>query len=56
MIPNTKLHGKYFLENFQDMEGGIETVDKFGLIFSIEKGVQLIFPTHPPSYRLTLYA
>jgi hypothetical protein len=39
MIPNTKLRGKYFLEIFQkDMEGGIEIVDKFSLIFSMEKG------------------
>jgi hypothetical protein len=38
IIFNTKLHGKYFLEIFQkDIEGSIETVDKFGLIFSIEK-------------------
>jgi hypothetical protein len=57
IISNAKLCGKYFLEIFQkDMEGGIETADKFSLIFLMEKGVQLIFPTHPLSYRLTLYA
>jgi hypothetical protein len=39
VISNTKLCGKYFLEIFQkDMEGGIETADKFSLIFSMEKG------------------
>jgi hypothetical protein len=39
MIPNTKLHGKYFLEIFQkDMEGGIKTANKFSLIFPMEKG------------------
>jgi hypothetical protein len=39
VIPNAKLHGKYFLEIFQkDMEGSIETADKFSLIFPMEKG------------------
>jgi hypothetical protein len=43
VIPNAKLRGKYFLEIFQkDMEGGIETVDKFGLIFSMEKGEKVV--------------
>jgi hypothetical protein len=38
IISNTKLYRKYFLEIFQKyIEGGIETADKFGLIFSIEK-------------------
>jgi hypothetical protein len=40
VIPNAKLHGKYFLEIFQkDMEGGIETANKFSLIFPGEKVV-----------------
>jgi hypothetical protein len=42
---------KIFFGNFlEDMEGGIETTDKFGLISlwkKEEKVVQLIFPTHP---------
>jgi hypothetical protein len=39
VIPNTKLHGKYFLEIFQkDIKGSIETANKFSLIFPIEKG------------------
>jgi hypothetical protein len=39
VIPNAKLHRKYFLEIFQkDIEGGIETANKFSLIFPIEKG------------------
>jgi hypothetical protein len=58
IISNTKLRGKYFLEIFQkDMEGGIETTNKFGFIFSMEKGEEsgsINFP-HPSSYRLTLH-
>jgi hypothetical protein len=38
VISNAKLCGKYFLEIFQkDIEGGIETADKFSLIFPMEK-------------------
>jgi hypothetical protein len=51
VIPNTKLRGKYFLEIFQkDMEGGIETADKFSLIFLIEKRGESgsINFSHPP--------
>jgi hypothetical protein len=51
VIPNAKLHGKYFLEIFQkNMEGGIEAADKFGLIFSMEKGGEsgsINFPHSP---------
>jgi hypothetical protein len=40
VIPNTKLHGKYFLEIFQkDMEGGIETAVLFSLWKKGEKVV-----------------
>jgi hypothetical protein len=60
VISKVKLCRKYFLEIFQkDMEGGIETANKFSLTFSMEKGGEsgpIIFPTHPPSYRLTLHA
>jgi hypothetical protein len=59
VIPNAKLCGKYFLEIFQkDIEGGIETADKFSLIFPIEKGGESgsINFSHSPSYRLTLHA
>jgi hypothetical protein len=60
IILNTKLCGKYFLEIFQkDMEGSIETANKFSLIFPMEKGGEsgsINFSTHPPSYRLTLFA
>jgi hypothetical protein len=55
IIPNAKLYGKYFLEIFQDMEGGIETADKFSLIFPIEKGGEsgLINFSHPPTLLQT---
>jgi hypothetical protein len=50
VIPNAKLHGKYFLEIFQDIEGGIETIDKFSLTFPIEKRGESgsINFSHPP--------
>jgi hypothetical protein len=39
VISNAKLHGKYFLEIFQkDIKSGIETANKFSLIFPIAKG------------------
>jgi hypothetical protein len=56
MIFNAKLHGKYFLEIFQkDMEGGIETANKFSLIFPIEKRREsgLINFSHPPTLLQT---
>jgi hypothetical protein len=51
MIPNAKLCRKYFLEIFQkDMEDGVETVNKFGLIFPMEKEGESgsINFSHPP--------
>jgi hypothetical protein len=56
VISNAKLCGKYFLEIFQkDMEGGIETADKFSLIFPIEKGGESssINFSHPPTLLQT---
>jgi hypothetical protein len=56
VISNVKLHGKYFLEIFQkDMEGGIETANKFGLIFPMEKEGEssLINFSHPPTFLQT---
>jgi hypothetical protein len=56
VIPNAKLYGKYFLEIFQkDMEGSIETANKFGLIFSMEKGGEsgLINFSHPSTLLQT---
>jgi hypothetical protein len=59
MIFNVKLSGKYFLEIFQkDMEGGIETANKLGLIFPLEKRREsgsINFPHPPTSYKLTLH-
>jgi hypothetical protein len=51
VIFNAKLHEKYFLEIFQkDIESSIETVNKFSLIFLMEKGEKsgLIYFFHPP--------
>jgi hypothetical protein len=56
VIPNAKLCRKYFLEIFQkDMKGDIETVDKFSLIFSMEKGGESgsINFSHPPTLLQT---
>jgi hypothetical protein len=56
IIPNTKLHRKYFLEIFQkDMKGSIEIADKFSLIFPIEKGGESgsINFSHPPTLLQT---
>jgi hypothetical protein len=56
LILNAKLHGKYFLEIFQkDIEGGIETANKFSLIFPMEKRGEsgsIIF-SHPPTLLQT---
>jgi hypothetical protein len=50
VILNTKIHGKYFLEIFQNAtEDSIETANKFGLIFPMEKEREygLINFSHP---------
>jgi hypothetical protein len=56
VIPNTKIHRKYFLEIFQkDMEGSIVTANKFSLIFPMEKAGESgsINFSHPPTLLQT---